>query len=74
MCQVSAKMDNFDFFGPNFPRNGFWGLNFKNLSPDFESVPPSYHRCQFPVKIDNFEFFGLNLGKLSNYVHATFWF
>ena len=68
MCQFSDKTDNFDFLGPNLPKNGFLGWNFKNLSLDLESAPPRYHVSQFSVKMDNFEFFGLNLGKLPNYV------
>ena len=68
MCQFSDKTDNFDFLGPNLPKNGFLGWNFKNLSLDLESAPPRYHVSQFLVKMDNFEFFGLNLGKLPNYV------
>ena len=35
MCaRFSGKTDNFDFFGPNLLKNGFWGQNCKNLSPD----------------------------------------
>ena len=34
MCQFSDEMDNPDVFGTNFPKNGFWGRNFKNLSPN----------------------------------------
>ena len=64
VCQFSGKTYNFDFFGPNLPKNGFWGPNFKKLSPDLESAPPSSHMGQFSVNIDNFEFLGLNLGKL----------
>ena len=64
MCQFSGKTDNFDFFGPNLHKNGFWGPNFKNLSPDLDSAPPSSMAGQFSDKIDNFEFLGLNLGKL----------
>ena len=64
MCQLSGKMDNFDFFGPNFPKNEFWDRNFKNLIPDSESALV----CQCSVEMDNFQFFGLNLGKLPNYV------
>ena len=68
VCQFSDKTNNFDFLGPNLPRNGFWGRNFKNLCLDSESAPPRYHVCQFSVKMDNFEFSDLNLGKLANYV------
>ena len=68
VCQFSGKTDNFDFFGPNLPKNEFWGRNFKNLSLNSESAPPIYYVCLFSVTIDNFEFFGLNLGKLPNYV------
>ena len=68
VCQFSDETDNLDFFGPNLPRNGFWGRNFKNLSLDSESAPPRYHVCQFSVKMDNFQFSDLNLGKLPNYV------
>ena len=67
MHQFSDKTDNFEFLGPNLPKNQFWDPNFKNLSLDLESTPPIYHLCQFSVKIDNFCFFGLNLGKLANY-------
>ena len=65
MCQFSSKTNNFDFLGPNLPKNGFCGRNFKNLSLGSES---EYDECPVLVKIDNFGFFGLNLGKLSNHV------
>ena len=54
--QFSDKTDNFEFFGPNLPKNGFWGQNFKNLRLDSES--PSLRCCvhQFSDKKDNFEF------------------
>ena len=68
MCQFSGKTNNFDFFDPNLPKNGFWGRNSKNLSADSISAPPRDHVFQFSVKMDNFEFLGLNLEKLSNYV------
>ena len=60
-------MNNFDFLGPNLPKNGFLGRKVKNLSLDSESAPPKHH-FQILVKMDNFEFFDLNLGKLPNYV------
>ena len=66
--EFSGKTDNLGFFDPNFPKNWFWGRNFKNLSADSRSAPPRDHVCQFSVKMDNFEFFDLNLGKLPNYV------
>ena len=65
MCQCSDKKVNFDFFGPNLPKNRFWGQNFKALSLDSKSGTPRYHVCQFSVKTGNFKFFGLNLVKLS---------
>ena len=68
MCQFSVNMKNFGFFGPNLPKNGFWGRNFKNLSPNSESAPPRYLVCQFSIKMDNFKFFGRNLRKWPNYV------
>ena len=68
MRQFSDKTDNFDFLGPNFPKNGFWDRNFKNISLDSELTPSKCHVCQFSVKMDNFWFFGLNLGKFPNYV------
>ena len=67
MCQFSSKKDKFDFFGPNLPKNGFSGRNFKSLSLDSELAPPVYHVCQFSFKMDYFKFFGFNLGKLPNY-------
>ena len=30
VCQLSGKMNNFDFFDPNLSKNGFWGRNFEN--------------------------------------------
>ena len=68
MHQFSDKTGNFEFLGPNFPKNRFWGQNFKNLSLDSESASLRYYVHQFSDKTDNFEFFGLNLGKLPNYV------
>ena len=56
MYQFAAKLDNFDFFGPNLPKNEYWVQNFKNLSPDSESALPRYHAYQFSVKTDNFDF------------------
>ena len=68
MHQFSDKMENFEFLGPNFPKNEFWGRNFKHLSLDSKSAPRKYRECQFSVKMDKFSFFGLNLWKLPNYV------
>ena len=65
MWQFSGKTENFDYFGPNIPKNVFWNQNFKNLGSDSESVPPRFCTCQFLVKADNFEIFSLNFGKLS---------
>ena len=56
MCRFSGKTDNFHFFGPNLPRNGFSGRNFENLSLDLESAPLRYHVCQFSIKMENFKF------------------
>ena len=66
--QFSDKTNSFNFLGPNLPKNGFWGRDFKNLSLDSQSVLPRYHVSQFSVKMGDFEFFGLYLGKLPNYV------
>ena len=54
MYQFSDKTGNFEFLGPNLPKNELWDQHFKNLSLDSESTPPIYHMCQFSVKIDNF--------------------
>ena len=51
---ISDKTDNFEFFGPNLPKNGFCGRNLKNPSLNSESTPPIYHVCQFSVKMDKF--------------------
>ena len=56
-------MDNFEFLGPNLPKNGFWGRHFKSLSLDLESVSLRYYKHQFSDKTDNFEFLGPNLPK-----------
>ena len=31
VCQFSDKMHNFDFFGPNLPKNEFESWKFRNL-------------------------------------------
>ena len=61
--QFSDKTDNFEFLGPNLPKNRFWGQNFKNLSLDLESASLRYYVHQFSDKTDNFEFLGPNLPK-----------
>ena len=61
--QFLDKMDNFEFLGPNFPKNGFWGQNFKNLSLDSESSSLRYYEWKFSDKTENFEFLGPNLPK-----------
>ena len=43
---ILGKTDNFEFLGPNLPKNGFWSRNFKDLSLDLESTPPLYYVCQ----------------------------
>ena len=69
MCaNFSGKIENFDFFSPNLPKNRFLGRNFENISPDSQSAPPRYQVCQFSGKTYNFEFLGLNSGRLPNYV------
>ena len=45
--QFSGKTNNFEFLGPNLPKNGFLGRNFKNLSLDSESTLSIYHECHF---------------------------
>ena len=54
MCTNFPTKFNFEFLGPNLPKDIFLGRNFKNLSLNSESTPPKYHVCQFSVKIDNF--------------------
>ena len=56
-------MDNFEFLGPNLPKNGFWGRNFKNLSLDLESAFLRNFVQQFSDKADNFESLDPNLPK-----------
>ena len=73
MYQFLDKTDNFEFLGPNLPKNGFWGRDFKNLSLDSQSAPPRYHVRQFSVKMEDCEFFDPNLGKLPNYVRYFGW-
>ena len=63
MQQFSDKMDNFEFLGPDLPKNRFWGQNFKNLSLDSESASLRHYVYQFSDKTDNFEFLGPNLPK-----------
>ena len=63
MYQFLDKTDNFEFLGPNLPKNGFWGQNFKNLSLDSESASLRYYVYQFSGIRDNFEFLDPNLPK-----------
>ena len=63
MYQFSDRTDNFEFLGPNLPKNGFCGQNVKNLSLNLESVSLRYCEYQFSDKTDNFEFLGQNLPK-----------
>ena len=67
MSKSSSKVSNENkqemVFRPKFAENEFWGQNFKNLSPDLESVPPRYSVFQFSGKIDSIDFFGPNLPK-----------
>ena len=67
-ANFQAKLKNLTFLAQICPKMGFWVPNFKKLSLDLKSPPPSSLSCQFSVKTDNFEFFGLNLGKLPNYM------
>ena len=64
MYQFSDKTDNFEFLGPNLPKNGFWRQNFKNLNLDLESASVRYYVYQFSDKTDNFEFLGPNSPKM----------
>ena len=48
--QFSDKTDNFEFLGPNLPKNGFWDQNFKNLSLDLESASLRCYVHQFSDK------------------------
>ena len=52
VCHFSGKTNNFDSFSPNLSKNGFWGRNFKNLSPNPKSALPRYHVYQFSVKLE----------------------
>ena len=63
VCLFSVKTDNFDFFGPNLPKNGFWDQNFKNLGLDSESASLGYYVYQFSDITDNFEFLDPKLPK-----------
>ena len=63
--QFLDKTDNFEFLGPNLPKNGFWGQNFKNLSLDSESASLRYYVNQFSELRDNFKFLAPNLPKKS---------
>ena len=48
--QFLDKTDNFEFLGPNLPKNGFWDQNFKNLSLDLESASLRCYVHQFSDK------------------------
>ena len=61
--QFLDKTDNFEYLGPNLPKTGFWGRNFKNLSLDSKSASLRYYVHQFSNKTNNFEFLDPNLPK-----------
>ena len=64
LCMPTFRQNEYlEFFGPNSPKNGFWGRNFESLSVDAESAPPRYHMYQFSGKTENFDFFGPNSPK-----------
>ena len=63
MYQFLDKTDNFEFLGPNLPKNRFWGRNSKSLNLHSESPSLRYNVYQFSDKTDNFEFLGANLPK-----------
>ena len=70
MCaNLQAKLIT---FRPKFAQKWIWGPNFKKLSLNLESGPPSSLACQFSVKIDNFEFFGLSFGKIPDMCDIRF--
>ena len=53
--QFSDETDNFDYLGPNLPKNELWDQNFKNLSLDSESASLRYCLYQFSDKSGNFD-------------------
>ena len=63
MYQFSDKTDNFDFLGPNLPKNGFWCQIVKNLSLVLKSASLRYYVYQYSDKTDNFEYLAPNLPK-----------
>ena len=65
MYRVLGKLDNFDFFGPNLLKNGFWGGNFINISLDSKSAIPREQVYQFSVKMDNSKFFGFKFWQIN---------
>ena len=68
MCQFSPKLDNFDFFSPNLPKNDFWGWNFKNLSPDSESALLQF-QIGFEIQKTNV---GIRISILENTICTNF--
>ena len=63
MCQRSDKMDKFDFFGPNLPKNELQHWKFKKIMLEEESASLRYYLCQILEKTDNFDVLG-NFRKL----------
>ena len=63
MHQFLDKIENFEFFGLNLPKNEFSFQNVKNLSLDLKSASLRYYEYQFLDKTDNFEFLIPNLSK-----------
>ena len=75
VCQFLAKLDNFDFFGPNLHKNGYWSRNFKNLSLDSKSTPPQKKIPCVPILSQNRQllFFLPKFGEIAQ-LSAIFWF
>ena len=64
MCQFSVKLDNLDFFGPSFAKNGFrvgFEIHKTNVGIKINTLRNQVY--QFSDKTSNFEFLGSNLPK-----------
>ena len=53
---IFRKNQQLWLFNNNLCKNGFWGWNFKTLSPESESASLEYYVHQFSDKTNNFEF------------------
>ena len=65
VCQFSGKTDNFDFFGPNLPKNGFRGSQFQKSKSEFGISTPKIPWEPISSQNEQLWIFRLKFGKIA---------